>query len=313
MIGGREDGQLFRTTALGRWSDGGLMKVGIQVYNMPVAELVELAQAADELGFDALWLGEHLVHPVDYASVHPAAEGAEERLHRGKTISDETILEDTWVTLGAVAKATERIGLATAVYLLPLRHPLATARAAMTVHDLSGARLTLGVGAGWLREEFDALAVPFDRRWSLLEEDVHILRSAWEGGTISHSGKNWNFDSVKVTSTKVNIPLVFGGNTDRALQRAARLGDGWFVSGGPVPEEMLRLRRQLLALRAADGREGPFRCHLRLLEPDPAQLDRFAADGVEDIVIWGRSVWPKGPLSKKKEVLAQAAIDYRIG
>jgi probable F420-dependent oxidoreductase len=289
------------------------MRVGIQVYNMPVLELVQLAQAADELGFDAIWLGEHLVRPVDYASVHPAAAGVEQRLHSGKTISDATVLEDIWVTLGAIAQATERIALATAVYLLPLRHPLATARAGLTVHDLSGGRLTLGVGAGWLREEFDVLAVPFDRRWSLLEEDAEIVRAAWNGGVISHSGKNWQFDAVVVTPTRADIPLVFGGNTEHALERAARLGDGWFVSGGPEPEEMLRLRRRLLELRSEAGPDGPFRYYLRLLDPDPELLDTFASDGVSDIVIWGRSVWPEGPLEMKKEVLAQAAIDYRVG
>jgi probable F420-dependent oxidoreductase len=288
------------------------MKVGIQVYNMSATELVELAQAADELGFDALWLGEHLVNPVGYASLHPAAAGAEQKLHGGKTISDATILEDTWVTLGAMAQATERIGLATAVYLLPLRHPLATARAALTVHDLSGGRLSLGVGAGWIREEFDALAVPFERRWSLLEEDVEILRAAWNGGVISHSGKNWNFGAVEVTSAKADIPLVFGGNTERALERAARFGDGWFVSGGPTPEEMLGLHRRLLEVRSKVGRQSPFRCYLRLLEPDPRMLDKFADDGVDDIVVWCRSVWPEGPLEAKKEALRKAAIDYRL-
>jgi len=118
---------------------------------------------------------------------------------------------------------------------------------------------------------------------------------------------------VELTPKNADIPLVFGGNTERALLRAATLGDGWFVSGGPTPQEMLRLRHRLLELRSQSGRDGTFRCYLRLLEPDPVMLDTFAIEGVEDIVVWGRSVWPEGPLDKKREVLAQAAVDYRVG
>ena len=158
------------------------------------------------------------------------------------------------VALGAVAGATTRIGLATGMYILPLRHPLAVARATCTLQEVSGGRFRLGIGAGWLREEFVALDVPFESRGARLEEAVEVVRRAWRGGPFAYRGDHFAFDEVQITPRPTPVPLVLGGNSPRALRRAATLGDGWFSSGTPSLPEAIRMRDELSRLRDQTGR-----------------------------------------------------------
>src|SRR4051794_12784096 len=169
------------------------MRIGISCYDLAPAELVELAVAAEQSGFDSVWLGEHVVAPMQYDSSHPTQPGSEtahaSSNHNGKPIVDPSVeLVDPLVALAGVAARTATIGLATGIYLLPLRHPLLTARAAATLSDLSGGRFRLGVGSGWLREEFAALDVPFAGRTARLAEAIEVLRLAWQGGAVEFHG-----------------------------------------------------------------------------------------------------------------------------
>ena len=226
------------------------MSVGISVYDMTMSDVRQLAVAADEAGFDAVWLGEHVVLPVDYASEHPTAGGGGHEHITGPIVHPDTELLDPWVALGALAEATTRLRLATGIYILPVRHPLITARSAATLQAASGGRLVLGIGAGWLVEEFAALDVPFDERYGRLVETVEILRAAWAGGPFDYHGKFFSFEPIQLTSRPVQVPVIMGGNTPKALKRAALLGDGWFSSGTPSFDEARRLRDTLLELRA---------------------------------------------------------------
>ena len=227
------------------------MSVGISVYDMAASDVRELAVAADEAGFDAVWLGEHVVLPVGYSSEHPTAgTGGHEHI-TGPIVDPDTELLDPWVALGAVAGATTRLRLATGIYILPLRHPLITARSAATLQDASGGRLLLGIGAGWLVEEFAALDVPFDERYGRLVETIEIIRAAWAGGPFDYHGKYFSFDPIQLTSRPVQVPLIMGGNTPPALKRAGLLGDGWFSSGTPSFDDARRLRDTLLELRGS--------------------------------------------------------------
>src|SRR6478672_201463 len=122
------------------------MRIGITAYDLPAAEFIQLGIAADAAGFDMLWLGEHLLRPATYATDHPTS-GPQH--HTGPIVAPDTELLDPLVALSAVAGATTRVGLATGMYILPLRHPLAVARAVSTLQDLSAARFWFGVGAGW--------------------------------------------------------------------------------------------------------------------------------------------------------------------
>jgi probable F420-dependent oxidoreductase len=281
--------------------------VGLSAYDLPVADFVQLAVAADELGFDAIWLGEHVVLPVGYGSDHPSPGGATEQHHSGPIADLTTELLDPWVALSAAAARTRRIRLATGIYLLALRHPLLTAKAAATLHELSQGRLLLGVGAGWLQEEFDALGVLFADRFGRCEEAIEVLRRAWRGEPFEHRGAHISFGLVQSHPRPVAVPLVLGGNSDAALRRAAQHADAWFSSGTPSLEDAKTLSDRVRALRTDLGRRGPFRCYVRIAEPDRALVDRYRHAGLRDVVVWADQVWPPGDLSGKREALARAA------
>ena len=274
-------------------------RIGLSAYNLTTGELLRIARAADEAGFDSLWLGEHVVLPCGYESSHPAhmaGQGAAPADNPFPTVVEATTeLTDPMVALSAAAARTHRIRLATGIYILPLRHPLLTARSAATLHDVSGGRFMLGVGAGWLREEFDALAVPFADRGHLQDECLEVIRTALAGGPFQFRGKYFSFGEVQVTPRPVEVPLVLGGNSDRAVARAARLADAWFASGTPSLEEAAGLRDRLAAACARVGRERPLPAYFRVPGYDPAVLGRYTAEGLEQLVFWAQNVCSPGP------------------
>ena len=160
------------------------MKIGLTSYDVHALEFLDLARAADEAGFDSLWLGEHVVLPIGFATEHPTKQQPGEQHHTGPIVNPDTELVDPLVQLGAAAAVTERIRLATGVFVLPLRHPLAAARSTCTVQELANGRFTLGLGFGWLEEEFRVLDVPFKERVTRFEESIEILRMAWQSGEV---------------------------------------------------------------------------------------------------------------------------------
>ena len=268
------------------------MKFGISVYDVTASEVVEIAVAAEAAGFDSLWLGEHLLLPAGYDAVHPTKVAAEERA--APIVAAETRLTDPLLALAAAAARTERIHLATGIYLANLRHPLVTARAAVTLQDLAGGRFVLGVGAGWLREEFEALGVPFAARGARLEEGLGILRRAWRGGVFDHHGEFFDFAPVQVTAAEVHVPLILGGNTAPALRRAARWGDGWFSSANPSLPEAVAYRDQLQAWRREQPDDRPFSVYVRVADPVPADVVRYADEGFDHLVFWAHELCPPG-------------------
>jgi probable F420-dependent oxidoreductase len=285
------------------------MKIGLTAYDVHAVEFVDLAVAADEAGFSSLWLGEHIVLPIGFSTEHPTKVEPGEQHHTGPIVQPDTELVDPLVLLGAAAAVTQRIELATGIFILPLRHPLAVARSTCTVHELARGRFTLGLGAGWLVEEFDALDVPFDERMTRLEEAIDVLRAAWRGGEIAHQGPHFSIGGVQVTMRATHIPVMLGGNTPRALQRAARLGDGWFASGTPPLDESVRLASELRRMRTELGRgEEPFRLVFRMASTDPAEAGRYADAGFDEVLIWTDQVWPPGePLDVKRRAMLEAA------
>lgn len=282
------------------------MSIGLTVYGLRPRDLLDLAVAADEVGFDAIWLGEHIALPWGYSSEHPTHDETTPGHIAGAIVDPATELVDPLPALAAAAAVTTRLKLATGIYLLPLRHPLVTARAAQTVHEISAGRLMLGVGAGWLREEFDALGVPFQGRTAALEEALGVLRSAFAGGPFENPGPRFPFGRVQVSPRPVDITLVLGGNSEKALRRAVRLGDAWFSSGTPSFEDAARLRDRIARLCAEQGRD-PLRCYFRTEKWDDQTIGRYHAEGMTDLVIWADQVWPSGDLADKRRSLARAA------
>jgi probable F420-dependent oxidoreductase len=287
----------------------GPARIGLSTYNVTTGELLDLARSADEAGFDSLWLGEHLVLPCGYQSSHPthvAGVATPPADNPFPTIVEATTeLTDPMVALSAAAALTGRIRLATGIFILPLRHPLVSARSAVTLHDVSGGRFMLGVGAGWLREEFDALGVPFADRGHLQDECLEVIKAALAGGPFHFTGKYFSFDEVQVTPRPVEVPLVLGGNSDRALARAARLADAWFASGTPSLQEAVGLRDRLAASCARVGRTRPLPVYVRVPGYDPSVLERYTAEGLDHLVFWAQNVCPPG--AERGSALQQAA------
>lgn len=278
------------------------MGVSICTYGLPARQVRELVVAAEAAGFDAVWVGEHMVVPGAVRSQHPTQPGAETAVHNGRAIVDPaTVLADPLVALATGAGATTTVGLATAIYVLPLRHPLDAARATATLQEASGGRLVLGVGLGWLEEEFAALGIDHATRRRRYEEALEVLRMAWAGGMVSYAGEHFAFTDVQVTPHPVQIPLVLGGNTAPAVARAARLGDGWITSGTPTFEAAVDLHATVRAAVDAAGRAAGFRTWVRMASVDPADVARYRAEGLDDLVVWAHRIFGELPLDATAE------------
>lgn len=258
------------------------MKVGIPLFMLRHEQLVPVAQRAEELGFESVWVAEHLVFPTTFRSRYPYTEDGV------PPINPATPLLDPLLVLAQIAAATSRIRLGTNIYLLPLRHPLVTARLATTLDVLSNGRFSLGVGVGWLEEEFVAAGVDFARRGALLRECVRALRVLWSESEPEFHGRTFSFGPVKFEPKPVQkpLPILVGGETDAALKRAAEVGDGWY-GVRHTPDSVVPVLAKLRELRKSAGRDHlPFEV---TVGPSAASLDRdvlarFADAGVDRVV-----------------------------
>jgi probable F420-dependent oxidoreductase len=260
---------------------------GISIYNHPAPHCLAIARRADELGFDTVWVGEHLFTPQAYDSLHPYRPQQDPPVVR-----DANDFADMWVLMGAVLATTRRVKFALGVHVLPLRHPLLTARALTTGDELGAGRVILGVGAGWMREEFEALGVPFEERGPRLDEGIAVLRDALDGVT-SFEGEFFRYRPLVVAAERVDVPIVIGGATPRALRRAARVADGWYGPTTLDVEACLRIRRELHRLRREHGAsERPFFMAVRITPHDPDTARRYDEEGFDHMVLDGESIWP---------------------
>jgi len=292
---------------------------GITTYNYEPQDLLNLARHAERLGFEGLWFGEHYVIPRTYGGHHPSRKDtpAGQNDARDKAIiGDDVRIYDPWFLLGAVAGATTRLKLGTAIVIVPMNHPLLLARHTCTAHDVSGGRFLLGTGAGWLKEEFDAVGIPFNERGARLDEAIEILRKAWAGGYFSHQGKHFQFDELQISPHPVKVPLVCGGNSGPALRRVAEVADAWINSAQVTLEDALQMRDTIEAARRERGTAGrPFEYFMRPHTVDPDDAGGFIREGFENIVLWGPNVWPNDvnvPLDAKIAQIERVARDLGI-
>jgi probable F420-dependent oxidoreductase len=206
----------------------GLAFANVGLFVQPEA-LCALGQKAEEVGLDSLWTVEHALVPVGYTAEYPYASG-------GKMPGDEANpIPDPVLPLAFLAAVTKKLLLGTGVMILPQRHPAYVAKEMATLDVLSGGRAILGVGVGWLHEEFAALGVPFEDRGSRTREAVDAIRSLWAPGTEPFEGKYFNWGAVESNPKPVQaggVPIVVGGHSDLAAKRAARYGDGFFPAKG---------------------------------------------------------------------------------
>ncbi len=195
---------------------------------------VALAQSAEECGVESLWTVEHVVVPVGYESAYPYSADGKMPGNR-----EDFPIPDPLMWLAFVASATKRIRLATGVLILPQRNPVVLAKEVATLDHLSGGRVMLGIGVGWLEEEFDAIGVPFHERGARTDEAVATMRALWStGDAASFEGKYTQFPPLfsRPTPTNGSVPIIVGGHTSFAAKRAGRLGNGFFPGKGSVEE-----------------------------------------------------------------------------
>ena len=204
------------------------------------AAAVELAQAAEAAGFESIWTVEHVVVPHGYQSRYPYSASG----RMGSGLEDFPI-PDPLIWLAYIASATRTLKLGTAILILPQRNPVITAKAVATLDSMAGGgRVLLGIGVGWLAEEFATLGVPFEDRGARTDEYVAAMRALWKEERASFRGRFVSFDRVFCRPRPPDrIPIVVGGDTVAAARRAGRLGDGYFPARTPAPGLLDEMRR----------------------------------------------------------------------
>jgi probable F420-dependent oxidoreductase len=232
------------------------VKFGMSMMGLSPRYYPEIAKGAEAGGFESVWMPEHLMLPATMPPTYPYSETGY------AAIDGDTPMYDPWVVMATVAATTSTIRLATNVYVVPLRHPFVTARSVATLDRVSGGRVTLGAGVGWLEEEFDNAGQSFHNRGKRMEEIVPILRRLWSEDVIEHRGEFYDFGPVKFQPKplqKPNIPIHIGCHGGPALRRAGRIGDGWIEVGSHDFETLEKRLDMVMTARREAGREGePF-------------------------------------------------------
>ena len=249
------------------------MRLGVLVQNFggfpetarSARACVDLAVEAERLGFDSAWVTDHIVLPAERRARYPHDESGEFPYRWDQDIHEPLVL------MAALAQATERVEIGAAVLVIPYRHPLTTAKMLATVDQLSGGRVVLGAGVGWLEDEFEALGLPpehFERRGAVTVDHLRAMRAAWTAtGPVSHEGPFVRFRDVGAFPHPVrHVPVWMGGKGDRPLRRAVELADGYLaIASGPD-----QLRSEVRRLHELAERAGR----------DPGELTVGLIDGI---------------------------------
>ena len=285
------------------------MRIGVSLPNVGLDHgkemVLPVAEAAERLGFDSVWAAHHVTLPYERVSRYPYG-------HSGTEVAMSPGMQwlDPLVTLSMVAAVTDRVRLGTSVLVLPYRNPVNLAAEAAALDVLSDGRFVLGVGAGWMQEEFRALGIDPAERGARTDEHIEVLRTLWTQDPARFDGRFTSFDGLVLATTPRTDggpPIWVGGNTAPALRRALRLGDGWH--GFEVfPEDMPGIRAELdkaaqqvdrdpdgLVLSVVRGLVPPGRDEESFI-PDRRmlsgsadaivdELGRYAEQGVEEVVI----------------------------
>ena len=217
-------------------------------------QVFDVTKAVEEVGFDGALVSDHLLHLEHQESTYLYSEDG-----KPPQFSEETVWPECWSLMAALAAITTKIQFATNVFILPLRHPIEVAKATGSVAFFSNNRIVLGAGAGWMKEEFDALGVDFKTRGKRYDECIEVIRKLQAGGVVEHHGNFFDFPRVAMSPVPTKpVPIYIGGLSEPALRRTARLGDGW-LGPGQTLEDALATAKRINELRAEYGRSNePF-------------------------------------------------------
>lgn len=267
------------------------MKFGVSLFPLRPQQIIDVALAAEQLGFDSLWLGEHVVTPVKSDSRFPYA-GEDDTSH--ETFHANLPFYDPYAVLGYLAAITQKVKLAVSVSIVPLHDPFHLARSVTTLDLFSKGRFMLGAGGGWLKEEFDIMGRDFETRGKRFDETLDVMVSLFNDDITEYAGDVLQVPPIGMSpkpDTRPHPPFVFGGHAKPALRRAAKRGNGWLASE-LSPAEMGAPIAMLKQMREEAGRSDiPFEISCSVtgdLEEDI--VARYAEAGVDRLVVrpWTR-------------------------
>ena len=287
------------------------MKVGVMAVVFGRVKGMSVMKAfghhAERLGFSTLWAPEHVILVDEYASRYPYHDG-------GKfPAPTDAPIADPFLTLCTLASVTEKIRLGTAICLVPEHNPLVLAKVIATLDCLSEGRVTLGVGVGWLEEEFRALGISWERRAQRTREYIEAMRRLWGDPLSSYHGEFVDFEKVRANPKPVrgaNLPVFFGGESGPALRRVADYGNGWIGFNLTPAEAAVKIKR-IEELLKANGRK---RSEVELAVSNSGKpitkddLKRYRDAGVEEFVVTAMRS-PHTP-EEAQSVLEKAARDW---
>jgi probable F420-dependent oxidoreductase len=249
--------------------------------------IAALAQKAEALGLESLWTFEHVLVPLQYESKYPYNDSGK------MNATPETPFIDPLLALTYAAAHTKRIRLGTGVNILSQTNPMLLAKQAASLDQLSGGRLILGLGVGWLREEFQVLGAPFERRGTRADDYIAAMKKVWSGEVVEHDSDflHWHgFKSLPMPAQRPHPPIVIGGESPAALRRVARLGDGWFAVGRKperLAEDIANVRKQ-----AREFGRDPAKIEISLFwtrpNEGPEVIQNYARMGISRLI----APWP---------------------
>jgi probable F420-dependent oxidoreductase len=235
-------------------------------------EIPLVARLLDEVGFDGIMMADHLIYPRELTSPYPTPDGK-------PFWAPETAWPDSWVTIGAMAAVTTNLRFSNSVYVAAARPLLDVAKQVATASVLSAGRVSLAIGVGWMREEFELLGQDFDNRGPRTNEMIHALRALWKGGWVSWEGKYYRIPELMIEPhPPAPVPILCGGESGPALRRAARYCDGW-VGMAYKWDDAVAMIDKLQACRRDFGRDSePFDIIIALRDIPSPDLYRRAED-----------------------------------
>ncbi|CAJ1582122.1 TIGR03619 family F420-dependent LLM class oxidoreductase [[Mycobacterium] wendilense] len=272
------------------------MKFYVSTAFLDTAEAVEVAKAADELGYHGMAIPDHVVNLETLQTPYPYTKDGQ---RRWEAFTD---WPDPWVMIGAIALATAQLRFVTTVYLPAMRDPYSAAKAIGTAAVLAGGRLELGIGVGWCREEFELLGQQFDRRGRRTDEMLALMKELWAPGWTEFDGEFYRTPRLEMEPTPPAIPIFVGGLSDIALRRAAR-HDGW-VGDLITTDEALRRVDRLRELRAENGLSmDDFAVLTPLVDAfTPEHYARAKAGGITGIITMPWVFYTNGPATLAEKI-----------
>jgi probable F420-dependent oxidoreductase len=217
----------------------------------PLEQLVPLARAAEEAGFEALSFSDHVVYPETLDTPYPYTDDGSRRY------DETTVFPDPWVAIGALSAVTTRLRFTNNVFVLPMRNPFLAAKAISTAAVLSNDRVTLTIGVGWSKIEFELMGQSFRNRGRRTDEMIEVMRKLWTGDRVEHRGEFYEFAALRMSPAPgARIPVWVGGISDAALRRAAR-NDGWISDLQPA-HDIIESTQKIRKRRAESGRRETF-------------------------------------------------------